>query len=116
MRVTKEFVFDAAHNLPRYKGKCEKLHGHTWRVQVTVEGPVNPADGMTLDFCILRDIVKKETIDVLDHSYLNDHIENPSAENIALWIWNKIQGKLPVRLAEVKVWETPTSFVSCCGD
>ena len=116
MKVTKEFVFDAAHNLPHYNGKCERLHGHTWRVQVAVEGPVNPTDGLTLDFCVRKDGVKTEAIDRLDHAYLNEIIDNPSAENIAMWIWRQLEGKLPIALAEVRVWETPSSFVTYSGD
>jgi 6-pyruvoyltetrahydropterin/6-carboxytetrahydropterin synthase len=107
--VTKEFVFDAAHNLPNYQGKCERLHGHTWKLQVTVKAEVDPAHGMAFDFVELKGIVKERVIDVLDHAYVNDFVEHPSAEHICLFVWQRCSD-LP--LWEVKVWETPTSFAS----
>jgi 6-pyruvoyltetrahydropterin/6-carboxytetrahydropterin synthase len=113
MLVTKEFVFDAAHNLPNYKGKCERLHGHTWKLQVTVKAEVDPSSGMAFDFVDLKAVVKERVIDVLDHAYVNDFIEHPSAENLCLFVWQKCSD-LP--LWEVKVWETPTSFASLRAD
>ncbi|HHI79798.1 MAG TPA: 6-carboxytetrahydropterin synthase QueD [Planctomycetes bacterium] len=107
--VTKEFVFDAAHQLPDYDGKCERLHGHTWKLQVTVKSEVNPRSGIAFDFVKLKKIVMERVIDVLDHSFVNDFLEHPSAENICLFVWEKCRD-LP--LYEVKVWETPTSFAT----
>jgi 6-pyruvoyltetrahydropterin/6-carboxytetrahydropterin synthase len=113
MLVTKEFTFDSAHNLPNYHGKCERLHGHTYRLQVTIAAPVDAATGMALDFAILGDLVEKQVVAVLDHRYLNELIPVSSAENVALWIWNKLKDQLPrAKLAEVKLWETPTSSVT----
>ncbi len=118
MQVTKEFVFDAAHNLPHYHGKCERLHGHTYRLWVTVSARVDPATGIAYDFSHLSDLVKREVIDPLDHTYLNETIENSTAENVTLWIWNRIAKHLPaeVLLNEVRLWETPTSAVSYRGE
>jgi 6-pyruvoyltetrahydropterin/6-carboxytetrahydropterin synthase len=107
--VTKEFVFDAAHQLPDYDGKCERLHGHTWKLHVTVRSPVDPRSGIAFDFVMLKKIVMERVIDVLDHSFVNDFLEHPSAENICLFVWEKCRD-LP--LYEVKVWETPTSFAT----
>ncbi|HEC21182.1 MAG TPA: 6-carboxytetrahydropterin synthase QueD [Candidatus Peregrinibacteria bacterium] len=108
MRVVKEFTFAAAHFLPKYKGNCENLHGHTYRLQVTVEGPVRE-DGLVIDFVELKKIVEAEVISQLDHQDLNKIIENPSAENIVLWAWGRLKKQIP--LVELKLWESPTSFV-----
>ncbi|MFN0205990.1 MAG: 6-carboxytetrahydropterin synthase QueD [Planctomycetota bacterium] len=110
MKVTKEFVFDAAHYLPNYEGKCERLHGHTWKLHVTVEAPVNTADGLAYDFVKLKNLTMDRVVNRLDHQVVNDVVTNPSAELIALWIWHQLRD-LP--LFEVKVWETPTSFAAC---
>ena len=112
MRVTKEFSFSGAHHLVGYDGPCEKLHGHTWTVRVTVEAPVGPS-GLAFDFVDLKRIVKASAIDRLDHSYLNELIPNPSAEHIALWIWDRLASNLP--LFEIRVYESPTSYVTCRG-
>jgi len=112
MLVTKIFSFNGAHNLVGYEGKCEKLHGHTWSVHVTVEKAIGPK-GLAFDFVLLKKIVEDKAISILDHSYLNDLISNPSAENIALWLWEHLEKEVP--LTEIKVFETPTSFVTCRG-
>ena len=90
MLLRKEFKFEAAHNLVRYHGKCERLHGHTYRLAVLLEGTPDD-EGMIMDFCELSSIVKERVIAVLDHSYLNDTIPQPTAENIALWTWKRIE-------------------------
>jgi 6-pyruvoyltetrahydropterin/6-carboxytetrahydropterin synthase len=111
MRVTREFRFEAAHNLIEYKGKCERLHGHSYVLHVTLEAPVRP-DGLAFDFVELRRIVEAKVIRPLDHTYLNDTMRQPSAENIAIWVWEHLT-ELP--LAEVTVFETPTSWVTYRG-
>jgi len=117
MRVTKEFTFDAAHNLPNYHGKCERLHGHTYRIQVTIEAPVDPQTGMALDFAILGDVVKEEVVDALDHRYINEIIPISSAENVAMWAWQRVSGRLQrAKLREIRLWETPNFFVTYHGD
>jgi len=113
--VTKEFIFDAAHFLPFYEGKCENLHGHTYKMHVTVKAKKDKKSGMAFDFVILKNAVKKEVVDLFDHQLINDHIENPSAENIAQFSWEKLlENNIP--LYEIKVWETPTSFVTYRGE
>ncbi|MBC7189751.1 6-carboxytetrahydropterin synthase QueD [Candidatus Aerophobetes bacterium] len=107
MLVAREFEFDAAHKLVNYKGKCENIHGHRWKIQVVIEAPVGE-DGIAFDFVKLKQIVEERVISRLDHTYLNDIFSQPSTENIALWIWDKLKD-LP--LYEVKVWESPTSWV-----
>lgn len=113
MLVTKEFSFSGAHNLVGYQGKCEKLHGHTWKVLVTVDSPVGE-NGLAFDFVTLKQIVIDKAIETLDHSYVNDIIKNPSAENISIWIWAQLKDEIP--LHEIKVYESPTSYVTYRGE
>ncbi len=113
MLLSKDFVFDAAHNLVNYHGKCEKLHGHTYRLRIVLEG-VPDDEGMIMDFVEVSQIVKENVISKLDHAYLNDLITQPSAENIAIWIWQRIEKNLRrenCSLSEIHVWETVTSRV-----
>jgi len=116
--VSKEFSFDAAHYLVKYHGKCEKLHGHTYKLVVTVAGKKDD-EGMVIDFNELKRVVKNYVLNILDHSYINDILEQPSAENIAEWIWNKISDKLQTDryfLYEIRLYETPTSYVTLRRD
>jgi len=111
MLVSREFTFAGAHRLPGYQGACERLHGHTWKLRVTLEAPVGPA-GIAFDFRELGRVVKERVLSVLDHSDLNEVLEQPSAERIAEWVWSRL-GELP--LAEVRVWESDHSFVAYRG-
>lgn len=113
MILIKEFEFDAAHNLIHYHGKCERLHGHTYKLVVKLEGTLDH-EGMIYDFVELKKVVKERVIDKFDHAYLNDIIEQPTAENIAIYVWNQLYDVLKrdnCRLYEVEVWETKTSGV-----
>ncbi|MBU0705667.1 6-carboxytetrahydropterin synthase QueD [Patescibacteria group bacterium] len=118
MLVTKEFTFDSAHFLPNYHGKCENMHGHTYRLQVTVDGPVN-SEGLVIDFALLKKIVTEKVLSKLDHHIINDTIKIASAENTAIWIWNRLvdlpEFSKKVHLHEIKLWETPNSFVTYHG-
>jgi 6-pyruvoyltetrahydropterin/6-carboxytetrahydropterin synthase len=112
--LRKEFTFDAAHNLIHYHGKCEALHGHTYRLAVVLEG-IPDEEGMILDFCVLSQIVKDRVVSRLDHSYINDILEQPTAENIADWVWEQIAEEVArpnCRLFSLEVWETPASCVT----
>ena len=114
MFISKDFKFDAAHNLVHYHGKCEKLHGHTYRLRVVLEG-MPDSEGMIIDFIELKQIVNDKVISRLDHAYINDIIPQPSAENIAVWIWREIAESVKrenCELHEVHVWETETSCVT----
>jgi 6-pyruvoyltetrahydropterin/6-carboxytetrahydropterin synthase len=112
MLVTKEFSFDAAHNIESYRGKCEALHGHTYRIQITVRAPVGH-DGLAFDFAELDKLAKERVTSRLDHSYLNLIVgPQSSAENIAIWAWKQLE-ELP--LYEIKVFETPTSSATYHG-
>jgi 6-pyruvoyltetrahydropterin/6-carboxytetrahydropterin synthase len=115
MIVAVEFEFDAAHNLPNYAGKCERLHGHTYRLQVFCQAPVNPSTGLAIDFAEVKRVVRARVVDVLDHTYINETIPISSAENIAVWSWGRLLGAgLP--LYEIRVYETPGCFVVYRGE
>ena len=108
-RVTRAFTFDAAHDLPWHPGRCRNLHGHTYRLEVSVEGAIGE-HGIVMDFADLDAVVRREVIDRLDHTYLNDLLDNPTAELIAGDIWKRLESTgLP--LAGLKLWETPDSWV-----
>jgi len=109
-QIEAEFTFAAAHRLPRYQGKCFNLHGHNYRFQVVLRGEPNPYSGILVDFGDVDKAVKELVLDKVDHTNLNDFIENPTAENIAAWMWHRLEGKLP-GLFEVRLWEVPPSCV-----
>ena len=90
MYVSRKFTFDSAHYLTNYYGKCEKLHGHTYTLEVTLQGEVQ-SNGLVIDFVVLKRIVKKHVLEKLDHQLLNDVIENPSAELLVVWIWDQLK-------------------------
>lgn len=111
--VTKILTFDAAHSLPDHEGKCRNIHGHTYSLEVTVEGPVQtggPADRMVMDFGRLREEMERLVVDPLDHCYLNELFEfAPTAEALAGWAMETLrEAGLPV--IRVKLWENPTSY------
>lgn len=111
MEIFKEFTFDSAHYLPNVPKdhKCGRLHGHTFRVRVFLEGDVNEETGWISDFAEIKRVYEGHC-SVLDHSYLNEikGLENPTSENIAKWIWDRLKGELP-QLSKVVVYETCAS-------
>jgi len=119
-RVTKEFTFEAAHHLPGYDGPCKYTHGHSYKLQVSVEGPINPTTGMIVDFRDLKEIVKTNVLHTLDHNDLNTLLARdfpnhmPTAENVLSWIVSRLKncfGPSSVeRLVAVRLWETSTSY------
>lgn len=115
MFITKDFKFDAAHNLVHYHGKCERLHGHTYHMSVTLEG-VPDEEGMIFDFVDMKSTVNNKILSRLDHAYINDIIPQPTAEYISMWIFRELDKDLSranCRLYEIKLWETETSHVVC---
>ncbi|MBV9103978.1 MAG: 6-carboxytetrahydropterin synthase QueD [Candidatus Eremiobacteraeota bacterium] len=111
MRVRKAFSFEAAHVLPNHPGKCSRLHGHSYRLDVAVDGPLHdsgPSAGMVIDFDAIAEIVQREIIERVDHQSLNDVVENPTSELVAAWMWNRLAPALP-GLAELVLWETSSA-------
>ncbi|PLV57678.1 6-carboxytetrahydropterin synthase QueD [Thermotoga sp. SG1] len=118
MILVKKFSFEAAHNLTRYHGKCERLHGHTYKLIVKVEGPLNEED-MVIDFAELKRIVEESVLSKMDHAYLNEMFEQPTTERVAIWIWQELSKafeKTSIRLHEIELWETETSGVVYRGE
>lgn len=112
MLIAKEFTFDAAHRLLNYDGPCANLHGHTYKLQIVLSDPVQK-NGMVIDFVDLKKIVTERVISKLDHKFINKIIKQSTAENIAIWIWKQVEKNL--HLYEIRLWETPTSFVAYRG-
>jgi 6-pyruvoyltetrahydropterin/6-carboxytetrahydropterin synthase len=111
MSIFKEFTFEAAHRLPYVPAnhKCHRLHGHSFRVEIHVSGEVDPRTGWILDFSEIKSAFKPLHAE-LDHNYLNEilGLENPTSENVAAWIWQRLELTLP-GLSQVVVRETCTS-------
>ena len=113
MILYKQFSFDAAHFLPAVpKGhKCGNMHGHTYRLSVLIEGHPNQKSGWIIDFGDLKNKIQP-VIEILDHHLLNDipGLENPTSENLAIWLWNKIKPLVP-ELKKIELNETQSSGV-----
>jgi 6-pyruvoyltetrahydropterin/6-carboxytetrahydropterin synthase len=111
MRICKQFRFEAAHVLPHHPGKCSRLHGHSYQLEVFIDGPLQTsgaAAGMVMDFDEIARLVREHVIDKLDHNSLNDFLDNPTSELIVRWIWERLAPHL-AGLAELVLWETPTA-------
>src|SRR5689334_15827645 len=111
MEIYKEFTFEAAHRLPNVPAdhKCARLHGHSYRVQIWVKGPVDDKLGWVMDFAEIKGAFEPLRMK-LDHYYLNEieGLENPTSEVLAAWIWKRLQPTLPL-LSKIVVSETCTS-------
>lgn len=111
MEIFKEFTVEAAHRLPNVPAdhKCARLHGHSFRIEVHVRGRVGVETGWVLDFADIKAAFAPLDA-MLDHHYLNEiaGLENPTSENLARWIWDRLAPKLPL-LSGVLVRETCTS-------
>ncbi len=105
-----EEYFSSAHNLRGYRGKCEALHGHNWKVEVVVSKETLDKTGMVLDFKFLKSKLKK-ILEKFDHHYLNDIAYfkkvNPTSENIAEYIFRALKRQVPA-VSAVTVWENNT--------
>lgn len=116
--IFREFTFEAAHRLPHVPEghKCSRLHGHSYRVQVHVSGPVGEKTGWVQDFGDLK-FAFKRLEEQLDHHYLNEvgGLENPTSEVLAKWIWDRLLTAIP-GLCQVQVRETCTSGTVYRGD
>jgi len=130
--ITKIYHFCAAHkygheNWPCAKnhqvfGKDADIHGHNYKLEISVTGPINEDTGFIIDLDILSEIVKNEVLDYMDHSQIEkdiDWFENrqPSTENMVIFIWQQLQSELPgkVKLVKIKLQETPTIYSEYFG-
>ncbi len=114
MKIGCRFTFQAAHRLPNVPDghKCKRLHGHTYLLDIEIEGPVDPTVGWVLDYAFIDEVVRTTVISFLDHSYLNERIVNPTSEAIVDWIWDRLETTNwgPARLARVRVGENEWSW------
>ncbi len=133
VKVSRKAHFNAAHRLYRPDwddqtntqvfGKCNNphFHGHNYELIVSVTGPIDPETGFVMDMKDLKDLIRSEVEDALDHKNLNEQVPefrnlNPTAENIAVVIWNKLRPHLKQDLElEVQLFETPRNFVTYTG-
>jgi 6-pyruvoyltetrahydropterin/6-carboxytetrahydropterin synthase len=116
-QVSVEDTFSSGHALRGYRGKCENVHGHNYRVRITVEGSQLDSIGLLVDFTLLKQVMR-EIIGRLDHQFINDlepfRTVNPSAENLAKYFYDEMQSGLKslppgARITEATIWETDTS-------
>lgn len=111
MEIFKVFKFDAAHRLPNVNQghKCSEIHGHSFRIEIHIKGKVDQRLGWIMDFADI-DKAFQPLLTQLDHKYLNDidGLDNPTSENIAKWIWDRLSEKLP-QLNKIIVQESPNS-------
>lgn len=124
--VTKRASFEAAHHLNNYDGKCSRVHGHSYKLEVTVSGYINPdeisdidfaTEAMVCDFTRLKNIIKKVT-DVYDHSDLNYYFDQPTAEVMCVRIYEELKELVDsdCTIECVKLWETEDSYAEYRGE
>lgn len=111
-----ELHFDAAHRIVESGGRCERLHGHTWKVEVFIQGKELDERGLVIDFAELKEIASRQVRE-LDHQYLNEVLPgmNPTTENIARYLFQKLQGEMDlerVKVSRVRVWEARDACAS----
>ncbi|MDM8568618.1 6-carboxytetrahydropterin synthase QueD [Thiotrichales bacterium HSG1] len=111
MEIFKKFSVEAAHKLPNVPSdhKCGRLHGHSFQITIHVCDQLEIDKGWVMDFADIKDIFKP-IYDQLDHHYLNEiaGLENPTSENLAIWIWQRLKPKLPT-LCQITIQETCTN-------
>jgi 6-pyruvoyltetrahydropterin/6-carboxytetrahydropterin synthase len=114
IKITKHFDCAAAHFLPDYDGPCNRLHGHTYELDISVARTDTDVGttGMVMDFGELKTMVQENIIKRLDHNTINNVISNPTAENMVKWMLVNLQEALvgPFEVVGIKLWETPTSW------
>ena len=110
-RLTKDFTFEAAQTLPNAPEghKCKLMHGHSFKVEISVEGEVDPEIGWVYDHALISRAMAP-LLERIDHSYLNEveGLENPTIENMAAWFWRQLEPDCP-GLCEITIHETPTA-------
>jgi 6-pyruvoyltetrahydropterin/6-carboxytetrahydropterin synthase len=117
VKISQSFIFEAAHRLPQVPEthRCHRIHGHSYRAELRLEGPVDPTTGFVVDFFDVE-AAFSPLLESLDHQYLNEveGLENPTAENIAIWIWDRVKPVLP-QIVSVAVYETPLCYAEYEG-
>lgn len=107
--VTKCFEFEAAHKIPLASaGKCQQIHGHSYKLEISIAGEVNIDTGMIINFSDLKTVINKQIIEWFDHTFINDYMGLPTAENMGDWIWERIN-HLGFNICRLKLWETSDS-------
>ena len=114
MQLVVSFSWSAAHRLPRYMGRCFRMHGHDYRLEVVVEGTPDGRTGMFVDFHEIQDALKP-LVAQMDQSCFNDVLANPTAEAIVVWIWDRVVPQLR-SLVELRLWETADCHVVYRGE
>jgi len=118
MEISKKFFIEAAHKLPNVPEdhKCRRLHGHSFRVEITISGAVGEDSGWVMDFADIS-AAFKPLYNQLDHHYLNEvqGLENPTSENLARWIWQRLKPELPL-LTKITISETCTASCTYRGE
>jgi len=115
MELSVEVSFSAGHSLPEYDGPCRRVHGHNYKLIVTIAGKADAKSGMVLDFEELRRLVIKDALELVDHQNLNDVLPNPTAEAIVIFLWERLKQTLP-SLHELRLYETPEYWVTYRGE
>lgn len=113
-RITCTYRFEAAHHLDWHAGRCRNVHGHSYRLDVTVEGPLDD-NGVVLDFDDLDDVVRREVIERWDHRDLNELFDNPTAEILAHEAWALVSAA-GIAVSAVRLWETVDCWVDVVAD
>jgi 6-pyruvoyltetrahydropterin/6-carboxytetrahydropterin synthase len=117
MKISQAFRFEAAHRLPnvRPQHRCYRMHGHSYRMEVTLAGSIDPHTGFIVDFFEIQNELS-HLIARLDHQCLNEieGLENPTSENIAMWLWDRAKPQLP-QLCAIRLYETADSWVDYDG-
>ena len=120
--LTRIFTFESAHHLPNHLGKCARLHGHSYRLEVAIRGPLIETagasdEGMVLDLVDLKRFVQEAVIERLDHQNLNEVLPcRTTVENIAHWTWSQLSPALGDLLFRLRLWETATGYVEVTKD
>lgn len=116
-QVSVDETFSSGHALRGYKGKCENVHGHNYKVRVTLEGPQLDSIGLLYDFTHLKRVIR-DIVGGVDHKFLNDQapfdVVNPSAENLAKYFYDETTRKMNAmpdgaRITRITIWETDTT-------
>ena len=116
MILNKQFRFESAHRLPHHAGICANVHGHSYRLRVSVHVEVDPKTGMGCDFAELDEVVQEQVIQPADHRNLNEIMDNPTAENICRWAWERLSATVPGDLVEIELHETDDCSCSYRGE